>query len=46
MIATMKKWRMLSYRADLNLAVDGNGLVLDGVETQDGWREICQRNVA
>lgn len=30
-----------SYRADLDLAVDSDRLVLDGVETQNGWREVC-----
>lgn len=26
-----------AYRANLNLAVHGDRLVLDGVETQNGW---------
>ena len=35
-----------SYRADLDLAVDSDRLVLDCVETQNSWREVCQRIVA
>ena len=35
-----------SYRADLDFAVDSDRLVLDGVETQNGWREVCQRIIA
>jgi hypothetical protein len=45
-IATGTKEGVLSYRADFNLAVHGDRLVLDGVETQNGWRKICQSNVA
>lgn len=37
---------VLSYRPDLDLAVDSDRLVLDGVETQNGWREVCQRTIA